>query len=66
MKNNDKLRWILLTASLAALALGSGCDDSSDNPSPGNTTIGGTKGNAGSGNNAGTGPASHGRVSATR
>jgi hypothetical protein len=54
MKNFGKLRWLLLATSMAALALGSGCSDDNENPSPGNNVIGGTTGNGGSGNKAGS------------
>lgn len=53
MKNIVRTRWIVLAASLSALALGSGCSDDNDNPSPGSNVIGGTKGDGGSGNKAG-------------
>ena len=50
----DKIRWLLLAATVATLALGSGCSDSdSANPSPGSNVIGGSKGDGGSGNKAG-------------
>lgn len=51
MKNIDKVRWLLLAATVTTLALGSGCSDA--NPSPGSNVIGGSKGDGGSGNKAG-------------
>lgn len=53
MSYNGKIRSILLAASVTALAFAAGCSDD-DNPSPGSNVIGGTKGNAGSGNKAGS------------
>jgi hypothetical protein len=53
MKNPQKSRWLLLGASLLALGIASGCGDDDQNPTPGDNVIGGTKGNAGSGNKAG-------------
>jgi hypothetical protein len=57
MKAMEKVRWLLLAATVTTLALGSGCSDSDDaNPSPGSNVIGGSKGDGGSsGNKAGNG-----------
>ena len=57
MKTISKIRWTLLASTALTLVLGSGCsDDGDENPNPNTTNvIGGTKGDGGSSNKAGTG-----------